>query len=185
MKLKRNITISSALTTEQFRTRLREHVEPVDDFQLISKLSGAGIVIRTLAPPKSEAPFFGMQEETIRIAELRYQKDLTPYQPIIKIQLTPRESGCTVSLSLAPHPKLFDLGWLYNATGILLLITSIPLFSQRLEAGLGALFFAFLLMVYPNMRAKISFEEAVASSLKRLKQLDLGWDQSEEQASSQ
>ena len=81
-------TLHTSLSLEEWKAMLREHVEEVEEFSIVAKLSAGGVVVRTLRAPKSEMPFFGMVGDKLQIAELRYTHNLTPYQPLLTMEYT-------------------------------------------------------------------------------------------------
>ena len=177
-------TLHTSLSLEEWKAALRAHVEEVEEFSIVAKLSAGGVVVRTLRAPKSDMPFFGMVGEKLQIAELRYTNNLTPYQPLLTMQYS--QNGA-VEVVLAPHPEMMDLGVLYNIAGIILLGSTIPMMSIKPQLSLISGIFGVLLLIYPAIRARVSFDEACASAITNLKALPLGWKEAQgtEQAPSQ
>ena len=180
-------TLHTSLSLEEWKAALCTHVEEVEEFSIVAKLSAGGVVVRTLRAPKSEMPFFGMVGEKLQIAELRYTNNLTPYQPLLTMNYTPKDSGGTVEVQLAPHPEMMDLGVLYNIAGVILIGSTIPMMSIKPQLSLIAGIFGILLLIYPALRARVSFDEACASAITNLKALPLGWEEAQgtEQGPSQ
>jgi hypothetical protein len=172
-KLVREKRFISSKKKPEVHAILKTHVEEIEEFTIISKLSAGGAVVRTLRAPKSEKKFFGQCIEEIRIAELRYKRNLTPYQPILRITLHNHDEGCEIFLHCAPHPKMFEFGLLYNIAGVLLLLGTIPMIVQRPEMAAISGFFGLLLLVYPRFRARISFDEACSSAVQTFVSLPL------------
>ena len=166
----------TSFSFDEWKAALREHVEEVPEFSIVSKLSAGGVVVRTLRAPKSALPFFGLMEDEIHIAELRYTHNLTPYQPILTMTFTPVVSGGIVDVRLAPHTNMMDLGILYNIAGLILIGSIVPMMSEKPQLSLIAGFFGLLLLVYPSLRARVSFDEACSSALSNLEKLPLGWE---------
>ena len=154
-----------------------EHTALVDKFNIISKLSAGGIVVRTLQAPNREEPFFGMisedWKEEFSIVELRYKQNLTPYQPVLHVQLEEREEGTRIQIRCAKHKDMFELGFLYNIAGFLLLLGTIPIYSIRPNMAFFSLFFGIILLVYPKLRAQISLSEATTSAMNSFRSLPL------------
>ena len=163
----------SSKSQSTIRTILLEHLEEVELFSIISKLSAGGAVVRTLKAPKSTKKFFGQCGEVIKIAELLYTRNLTPYQPILSVTLNPHEKGTEILLHCAPHPKMYEFGILYNLAGVLLLLGTIPLIVQRPVMATLSGVFGGLLLLYPKFRAGISFDEACSSALDTFASLPL------------
>lgn len=168
-------TLCTSLSQEEWKAALRAYVEEVEAFSIVAKLSAGGVVVRTLRAPKSKHPLFGMIAEQIQIAELRYTHNLTPYQPIMTIQYETVQNGGKVHIQLAPHPEMMDLGVLYNIAGVVLLASTIPMMSIKPQLSMISAIFGILLLIYPALRARVSFDEACASALAALHTLPLGW----------
>ena len=156
---------------------IQEHTALVDTFNVISKLSAGGIVVRTLQAPNREEPFFGMIAEDwkarISIVELRYKQNLTPYQPILHITLEELEEGTRIHIRCAKHRDMFEIGFLYNIAGVLLLLGTIPIYSVRPNMVFVSVFFGMALLVYPKLRAQISLAEATSSAIESFRALPL------------
>ena len=186
-KLTKTKTLHTSLSLDEWKVALCAHVEEVKEFSIVAKLSAGGVVVRTLRAPKSEMPFFGMVGEKLQIAELRYTNNLTPYQPLLTMDYTPTDSGGCVDIQLAPHPEMMDLGILYNIAGLILIGATIPMMSIKPQLSVIAGIFGILLLIYPALRARISFDEACSSAIKKFQALPLGWEgaQGTEQGPSQ
>jgi len=167
----------SSQSPSEIHTKIRDHTALIEDFKIVSKLSAGGIVVRTLQAPKSEKPFFGKIEDDwqqkIELAELRYTRNLTPYQPIMYIELKENDQGTDIAIRCDKHPDMFELGFLYNLAGILLMLGTIPIYSVRPEISLLSAFFGVILLIYPRLRAKISYEEATESAMSSFQNLPL------------
>ena len=186
-QLTKTKTLHTSFPLDVWKKNLREHVEAVEEFSIVAKLSAGGVVVRTLRAPKSEQPFFGMVGSLLQIAELRYTHNLTPYQPILNMEYIPKDTGGVVEVLLAPHPKMMDLGILYNIAGVLLIGSIVPMMSVKPQLSFIAGIFGILLLIYPALRARVSFDEACTSAIRSLEQLPLGWHQNQgtEQGPSQ
>ena len=163
------------LSFEEWKESIQPFVENVEEFSIVAKLSAGGVVVRTLRAPKSTKPFFGIVEDTIQIAEVRYTRNLTPYQPILSISYEQEDVGGTINVQLSPHPEMMDLGILYNIAGFLLIVSTVPILSVKPQLSVISCFFGVLLLVYPAIRARISFDEACSSAFKSIEKLPLGW----------
>ena len=170
-------TLHTSLSLEEWKAALREHVEEVEDFSIVAKLSAGGVVVRTLRAPKSDMPFFGMVGKKLQIAELRYTNNLTPYQPLLTMEYTPTDLGGNVEVKMEPHPEMMDLGILYNIAGMILIGSTIPMMNIKPQLSVIAGIFGILLLIYPALRARVSFDEACASAIKNLADLPLGWEE--------
>ena len=66
--------------------QLRLLTEPVEEFRLVSRLSGGGIVVRSLEIPTTDKPFVGqVSDKEIIIAQTLGLVNVSPYQPLIRI----------------------------------------------------------------------------------------------------
>ena len=156
---------------------LREHTCEIDSFRVVAKLSAGGIVVRTLQAPDSDKLFFGILTEKIQIAELRYNKDITPYQPLLHIVLREEGAGTRLDIHFAISSEFFDIAILYKIAGILLCLASIPLLFQQVYLALYALIFGLLLVIYPILRSRMTFAETCASAEQKLRSLPLELEQ--------
>ena len=178
-KLSKTKILHTSLSLEEWKSALFDHVEEVESFSIVAKLSAGGVVVRTLRAPKSDLPFFGMVGDKLQIAELRYTHNLTPYQPLLTMQYTPEDSGGRVEVQLTPHPEMMDLGVLYNIAGVILIGSTIPMMSIKPQLSVIAGVFGILLLIYPSFRARVSFDEACASATQNLERLPLGWNENQ------
>lgn len=151
--------------------RLRTHTAPIDGgFTLMYRLSGAGIVVRTLEAPETEHPFFGkVRPDGFSVALVPHARDVTPFHPIIRATIKPSpDGGSTLDAELAHHPNartfapVFLFGAVALAGGVALAARDNPV---MLVAGLGlALAFA----VFPTLQARVRFQQSVTTAAKTL-----------------
>ena len=60
----------TSLTKIELIQQLRTMTEPIEEFRLVSRLSGAGIVVRTLEIPQTNKPLMGqVSDKEIIIAQ--------------------------------------------------------------------------------------------------------------------
>jgi hypothetical protein len=127
------------------------------------RLSGAGVVARTLAAPTTERALFGrVGPDDFSVAFVPGKRDITPFHPIIRGSVSPTaDGGCTVHAELAHHPNartfapLFILGAIALATGTVLGARQDPV---MFVSGLSM---ATLFAIFPKMHARIRFQQAV------------------------
>ena len=144
--------------------QVRAQTEPLDEgFTLMHRLSGAGIVVRTLRAPETERPFFGkVFDDRFHIALVPSTHDVTPFHPIARVQLSAAPSGGTLlSAELAHHPNArsfalaFQVGGAALGTGLLVAPPHEPVML------LGGLVLAVLFAVFPSLQARVRFEQSV------------------------
>ena len=172
-RLEQKKRLYSPHSVASVRTIFEEHTCVIDSFRMISKLSGGGVVVRTLEAPKSDALFYGMISDTIEIAELRYDSNITPYQPILKILLCEENGGCMLDIHFSLPKEYLDIGILYNIAGILIALSSIPLFRAGHPLTWVAILFGVIMFWYPILRSRISFADACSSALRKIQTLPL------------
>jgi hypothetical protein len=157
--LARALERRSALPPRVLRDRLAGAVAPIDGgFTLVSKLSGGGIVTRTLRAPETDRPLFGRVEpERIRVALVHRGIDTSPFQPIVRVELTPEGEGTRVRLALAPHPNARTFGGAFAVGAILLLVAAGLQVGTRPGLALATAVFAVALGGFPHLRARVGF----------------------------
>lgn len=113
-------TWTSTETSTVLTQRLEDSIEPVVELRLISKLSGAGIVVRTLETPETDKGWMGYQKKGIwHIAQCLGAVNISPYQPIIRLSITPTQIGSTITAEYAPHEDVHLLSVLEWVGGVL------------------------------------------------------------------
>ena len=169
----------STLSREVFEQSLMEQVEPIEDFRLISKLSGAGIVVRTLECPETTKPLMGVLDKRgWKIACCLKPVDISPYQPIL--HCVPNDTdethdAFTITISYAPHKDVHLLGPVEWLGGILAIVAGVvgsvqnPLALCAIVLGVG-------IILLPRFRAKWNFTREVERTRKRLHDLPLEWN---------
>jgi len=151
-------------TTTQTPKKLQEQLEalvyPSDEFQLVSKLSGAGIVVRVLQSPDTSLPFHGRVEpRDVALTLATRGRQMTPFQPIAKGSIQAGETGAQLDLTLrlpAGVSTLEQAGKIL--AGVLLLAAAPGLYAGVLLAWL-VLPFAALCWFFPGLRARTAFAE--------------------------
>ena len=116
-------TYTSRLTPHELYQRLEDHYDEQPTFRLISRLSEAGVVVRSIHPPEgAEKSFFGHKtEKGFSLVQNRGKINLTPYQPILRISAGAWNQGSKVNVVLKPHKNAKPLVGLFVVFGIILL----------------------------------------------------------------
>ncbi len=170
--LSRVVRYTSSATPEALRARLTPQVHlHSEGFQLVSRLSGGGVVIRTIRAPQTDRTWLGdVGEHGFRLVLVPHGEALTPFQPILRGRWTAADGRADLRLDLAPHPgaRLFPAlflvaGGVLVLAGLLLLLTAPPM-------GLMALAMGGLLLLFPQIRARHGFALACQQSLDALEQ---------------
>ncbi|MEC7949351.1 MAG: hypothetical protein VX265_17420 [Myxococcota bacterium] len=158
--LSRTVQRRSDMPPEALRARLASAVAPLEGgFTLVSKLSGGGIVTRTLRTPETELPLFGRVEaDRIRIALVHRGVDISPFQPIVGVVIEASGRGSLVALHLAPHPNARTFAGAFALCAILLLLAAAVQFSAKPGIALAAALFALALGLFPHLRARRGFQ---------------------------
>ena len=155
---------TSPASVHELLELVRQQTEPVDTgFTLMHRLSGAGIVVRTLAAPTTDRPFFGrIFDDRFHIALVPSPHDVTPFHPIARAVLTEDASGGTrIHAELAHHPNARSFAIVFLGGGIALAIGTIfasPAQSAMWFAGLGL---SILFAIFPTMQARVRFQQSV------------------------
>lgn len=146
-------------TVAEWDSFLETQVTPVEQFRLISKLSGAGVVVRVLETPESETSWFGLQdgEGRWRLAQRLESVNVSPYQPILRIHIEPKELGTSVELHWAPHPDANMLA-VAEWVGASLCVIAGLVGMQENPLAVVAIVFGVLLLLLPRLRAKWNFQ---------------------------
>ena len=164
-------------TVAEWDSFLEKQATPVEQFRLISKLSGAGVVVRVLETPESEASWFGLQdgEGCWRLAQRLESVNVSPYQPILRIQIDPNELGTSVELHWAPHPDANMLA-LAEWVGASLCVIAGLVGMQENPLALVAIIFGVLLLLLPRLRAKWSFQRELRRGQAAFADLEIPWE---------
>ncbi len=144
--------------------RIRAHTEPVDGgFTLMHRLSGAGVVVRTLQAPETAHPFFGkIFDDRFHIAVVPSSKDITPYHPIVRATVTPSPSGGThINAELAHHPNARSFAFLYLFGAFALAVGTLVAQPHDPAMWIGGLGLAGLFAVFPSLQARVRFQQSV------------------------
>ena len=165
--------LHSELSPQELRARLSDAVEETgEEFPLIAKLSGAGIVVRVLQAPTTSRPFFGALLGTrFTISEVNKGRELTPFQPIVRGTIARRDEtpGSELELELRPHPQVFTFETAGKVVAALLVALALPALIMGQGVGAIALVFAALFWIAPSARAQSAFSQDCDRALTALK----------------
>ncbi len=145
--------------------------EPLEGaFQLQSKLSPGGIVIRVLKSPKTERPFFGRvgDEGAFSLALVPRGEALTPYQPILSGRVVADGPGSRIEAELAPHPSARTFSGFFGLVAVVVGGASLlRLLASPLVACIG-ITFAVAFALFPGWRARQGFGHSAQESVDLL-----------------
>lgn len=166
----------SSLSLEQWQEWFNTSVCVVSEFRLISKLSGAGVVVRVLETPEGEEPWFGKQQSPTewRIAQKLDSKDISPYQPIGVLTLEEVQSGTKVRIQWAPHRDVNILAVAELVGGILCIISGL-VGLQSNSIAIGAILLGLFLVVFPRFRAQWNATRELERAREAIQQLPIEW----------
>ena len=153
---------------------LEAHTAPLEGgFTLLHRLSGAGVVVRTLRAPETDCTLFGsVRESDFSVAFVPNKTDITPFHPIIRGQLTDRPDGGTlVTVELAHHPDARTWAPLYLFGSLVLGVGTVLRLDDQPPLLYGGLALAVLFAVFPTLQARIRFTEACRQTSARFAEL--------------
>ncbi|MCP4806659.1 MAG: hypothetical protein GY913_29135 [Proteobacteria bacterium] len=162
---RKELTLGSSLTPTELHARLQSHVEPAVEFPLVSKLSGAGIVIRTIQPPHTDRAFFGtLTPMGFKLAQVLRTSGLSPYQPILEGSIRAADEGSELVVSMRPHADARVFALAYFIVGLGLIVAGGLGWSAGNDMGVVAAIFGSLFLVFPRFRALHGFEQGCAAA---------------------
>ena len=168
--MQEQVRLRSSLSPDALREALAAVVEPTDwPPPLIFKLSGGGIVSRVMESPATERAFFGLvSAEKIRIARASRGRQVTPFQPILLIELSAEQTGSQLNITLRPHREARSLSGVFALAGFTLIGAALPAMLSLtpiafLAAGVGLSF-----MWFPTWRAKTCFRTDLKDAMEAL-----------------
>ena len=169
----RALHLWSPLPPEALIARLHAEVEPDDaPMTLIWRVSGAGVVARSLRAPATERPLFGKLEPgRFRLALVPKVSSVNVFQPILRGELQAEGGGTALQLNLRPHPDARGFVGIFVAFGVLLvLISMVGTLSQPGLAAVGY-GFAAVAVVVPTLKVRLGFSQGCAQALALLQPL--------------
>lgn len=155
--------LRSAAAPPEFLAQLSALTAPLDGgFVLEHRLSGAGIVVRTLAAPETDRPLFGkLRGETFSLALVPTKHDITPYHPIVRGRIEPDGSGSRLTVTWAHHPGVREYTGLFAFGGVVLGLGAVLGSSERPAVVAGGLGLAVMFLAFPWLRARQRFVSTV------------------------
>ena len=169
----RALHLWSPLPPEVLVERLRPLVEPDPaGMTLVWRVSGAGVVARSLRAPPTALPLFGLLEaDRFRLALVPSVNDVNVFQPILRGALEAKAGGTALALNLRPHPDARGFVGVFVAFGALMaLITGLGGLQQPALALVGYGFAAAALVV-PSLKRRLGFQRGVDRALAVLQPL--------------
>lgn len=150
--------------------RVRERVEPLDEgFTLMHRLSGGGIVVRSLRAPPTRLPLFGKVDPAgFRVALVPDSRDISPFQPIVRARIMPAPGGSRVEATLRPHPDARTHALAFLLLAAVLILASMVRGLEEPGFALVGYGFAAVAAAFPGFRARWSFRRACLASRSRL-----------------
>ena len=151
--------------------QLRTMTEPVEEFRLVSRLSGAGIVVRSLEMPATNKPFIGkVSDQEIVIAQTLEPVDISPYQPMLTVEI----HDATVEVTFRPHPDVYLLSPVEWLGGFVCIASGAVGIFQNPLAGL-AIFLGIAIVALPRYRARWNFTRELKRAKIALQELPIDW----------
>lgn len=148
---------NSRLSRKTCQDIIAEDIALVPVFRFVSKLSAGGVVTRVLQAPYTELPFWGkVQDDMIRMVQNIPSEKISPYQPIIQLQLQEKEQGTEIFVLLRPH-KQASMFAIFELIGAVLCITAGLLAISQSPLGGVTIVFGILLALFPWLRARRLF----------------------------
>jgi len=158
---------SSPKPPSELLALLGSHTEPLDGgFKLTYRLSGAGVVVRTLEAPETERRLFGkLSDHQFSVAVVPVPTDVTPFHPIIRATVEPSASGgSTIQAELAHHPNARTFAPVYTFGAVTLGVGSWVGAQGRPELMFGGLAMAAMFAVFPTLQSRARFQQSVRRS---------------------
>lgn len=161
----------TSLTKVELIQQLRQLTEPIEEFRLVSRLSGAGIVVRALEMPKTEKPLIGkVSDREIVIAQTLDPIDISPYQPLVTVVI----HDSNLDLTFRPHPDVYLLSPVEWLGGIVCIVSGAVGLLQNPLAVL-AIFLGIAIVAFPRYRAQWNFERELKRAKSALQTLPIDW----------
>ncbi len=166
----------SSLSISEWQEWFDTSVFAVEEFRLVSKLSGAGVVVRVLEAPKTSSTWFGIRKSptTWMIAQRLDSIEISPYQPIGTVLLDQLDNGTSVSIEWNPHPDVNMLAFAELLGGGLCIISGlIGMISNPI--AVWAILLGVVLVFFPKYRAKWSTQLEIERVRKAMQTLPIEW----------
>ena len=161
----------TSLTKSELIHQLRPLTEPVEEFRLVSRLSGGGIVVRSLEMPTTDKPFIGkVSDKEIVIAQTVGLVNVSPYQPIVRIV----SQGTAVELTFRPHSDVYLMSPLEWLGGFVCISSGLVGLTQNPLAIL-AIIMGVAIVILPRYRARWHFARELKRAKSSLSELPIEW----------
>ena len=166
----------TSLSKIELIQQLRTMTEPIEEFRLVSRLSGAGIVVRALEMPKTDKPLIGKaSDKEIVIAQTLDPINISPYQPMVTVIL----QDSSVELTFRPHHDVYLLSPVEWLGGAVCIVSGVVGMIQNPLAIL-AILLGIAIVVFPRYRARWNFERELKRAKLGLQELSIDWCPSDE-----
>lgn len=163
----RALQLWSPLPPEALIARLAAEVEAdAAPMTLVWRVSGAGVVARSLRAPATTRPLFGkLEADRFRLAVVPTVASVNAFQPILRGALRPDRGGTALSLDLRPHPDARGLIGVFLAFGALLVLISAM--GALKQPGLAAVGYGFaaLAALVPTLKLRLGFARGCDQAL--------------------
>ncbi len=154
--------------------RLRSLTRSVDGgFTLMHRLSGAGVVVRTLRAPATDRPLFGtIDGMRFAVALVPSPQDVTPYHPIVRGEIRAGDTGGTlIAATIAHHPDARSFAPVFALGGVLLGASVVFALPEQPVVIAGGCMLALGFFVYPALHANRRFQGAAATTADTFRRL--------------
>ena len=159
-------TYTSRFTPQELYEKLEEHYDEQPTFRLISRLSEAGVVVRSIHPPEgAQKAFFGHKtDKGFSLVQNRGKTNLTPYQPILRISATDCSNGSKIDVVLKPHKNAKPLVGVFVVFGLILLFLGILNITVNSFLAICSCSFGLCFILIPKYRANFGFNRSLHES---------------------
>lgn len=154
------LPVSPAAGLARLRGVTASHRGP---FRLVSRLSGGGAIVRALAAPKTELPFFGeLSAERLRFARVPRATSISPWAPIARGAWEQAPGGARLRLTLAPHPQAGLVGELASIFALPLAVVGVAALGSAPGYAVALLVWVGAMVGLPRWWARRVFTAEVA-----------------------
>ena len=161
----------TSLTKIELIQQLRTMTEPIEEFRLVSRLSGAGIVVRTLEIPQTSKPLMGkVSDKEIVIAQTLDPVNISPYQPIVTVNFL----DSSIELTFRPHQDVYLLSPVEWLGGFVCIVSGAVGMLQN-PLALLAILLGIAIVAFPRYRAQWNFDRELKRAKSGLQELPIDW----------
>ncbi len=161
---------TTSVSATELMGRVRQETELIPTgFTLTHRLSGAGVVVRTLTAPETNRPYFGrVFDDSFHIAAVPSPADVTPFHPILRARLAATASGGTlITAELAHHPNARTWAPLYLFGAVALGGGAAVAALDNPPMLVGGLGLSALFATFPTLQARMRFRQSVDRAAAR------------------